>query len=173
MAKLDPGIRTIKYHGPVDVFGLYNLIVGWMGSKGCVVHNPTTKHKVTGGGLEYEYKLMCMKKEDEYHKLKMEAEFIIKDAKEVEVVRNGIKKKMLHGTLYVYVGGAVINDMQGLFVNSKFEVALGKFLNKYVTREKSEVYYTDRLDYKLIELQTEIKEFIGMNTKGNAFHDAW
>ena len=46
-------------------------------------------------------------------------------------------------------------------------------MHKYVLREKTDNIIVDRLDYKLVELQSEIKKFIDMNSKGNAYHDAW
>ena len=96
------------------------------------------------------------------------------DAEEIEVAdENGKRKKVLKGSLFMRFDRGLTFDYRGTFEKSKFKKGLEKFLVDYVYKKKLDSMWEDKLRFKMYDLQTHVKEILGMSTKSSEFTDMW
>ncbi len=87
---------------------------------------------------------------------------------EVEVVlKNGHKKKMNKGRLWVQLYGGVETDYEKIWEHNAFLAYLKSFYNKYVVRKRYEGVWWDELYYNIVlKLHSLIKERLKMTSEG-------
>ncbi len=70
---------------------------------------------------------------------------------DVEVVlRNGAKKKMTKGRIWVQLWGVIETDYHKLWEKSAFLAHLKSFYNKYVIRKRLEGVWWDEMYYNIV-----------------------
>ena len=90
------------------------------------------------------------------------------DLRDVDVVlKDGTKKKMSKGRLWVQIRGRVDVDYEGLWDKSAFLAQLKNFYNKYIIKKRIESVWWDQLQYKIVlALHALIKERLKMISEG-------
>jgi|TARA_Y100000310_G_scaffold311582_1_gene358011 hypothetical protein len=172
MVSLDrpmPEPMTIKYRGVFDMDGLYKTMQAWIEDQGYEFHEQFYKHKVPSPlGQEQEIGWYGWRKMNMYVKFWIYCYFHIWDMKDVEVVKNGEKKKMISARLHVEFRGKVELDWQNMFAGNNFLVSLQHFLNKYVLHKTITGGWEDEIYYRIHKLFYVTKEYLNMETVHNA-----
>jgi hypothetical protein len=163
----------IKFKGIFDYSGLLSMITDWMVSKSFETHQKKDKHKTRPTGGETEFKIFGWRNLTEFIKWTITIEVWGWDQNDVEVVKNGEKKKMQRGRLWIRLNSEIIADRTARFDKDHLTVTLRKFLLDKVLLHRLDSIESDMLHYRVAELQTEIKRFLGMSTTANEFADLW
>lgn len=164
--KMEPIL--VRYTGLFDFEALYGAIIDWCKNEGYIWEEETYKHKVPSPkGAELEWYWIAEKEVTDYVKFKINFFPHAWDITEVEVVKDGKRKKLTSGRIEIVILGEVAFDWQKKFKGSKFNQLLGKwyFMMK---RRDVEAFY-DNIMYRLWNLQTIIKKFFDMQTKWNEY----
>ncbi|MBN2423281.1 hypothetical protein JXB41_08720 [Candidatus Woesearchaeota archaeon] len=157
--------RTIKYRGVFDFEGLYKYVQKWLRDRDWDFFEIQAKDKPPW----LIYKWIARKKVTFYAALQINLEFWLWEPKEVEVIKEGTKKKLTDSRMKILLNGAYITDYDGDFEKSDFLKKVEKFLNGYVLYHEILLKYFDYLDYYIYGLMTDIKKFLGMETATNAY----
>ena len=86
---------------------------------------------------------------------------------EIEVVlKDGARKKMMKGRLWVQLYGQVETDYEKMWEKSAFLAGLKSFYNKYVARKEYEGIWWDELHYNIVlALHALLKERLKMTSE--------
>ncbi|MBD3204487.1 hypothetical protein GF327_09425 [Candidatus Woesearchaeota archaeon] len=157
--------RIIKYKGVFDFDGLYKFVRKWLTDRDWDFFEIEAKEKPPW----IIYKWMAFKKITFYAALQIKINFRVWEPKEVIILKDGQKKKMMDARLKIDLSGAQITDYDGDFEKSAFLKKVETFLNAYVLYHENLLKYFDYLDYYMHGLMTEIKDYLGMETASNAY----
>ena len=93
------------------------------------------------------------------------------DMHDIEVVlKDGTKKKMAKGRLWIQISHSVMTDYEKIWEKSAFLAHLKSFYNKYIVKKKFEGVWWDELYYKIVmRLHALIKERLKMASEGSEF----
>ncbi|MBW2996533.1 hypothetical protein KY332_04505 [Candidatus Woesearchaeota archaeon] len=165
--KLGLPALTIRYKGPFDFDGLYNLIVQWMKARKYWFHEKKYKHKVPlPTGAEQEITFIGDRDVTEFIKYEIKVDFHLWDMTEMEVEVKGVKKPITNARMQIILSGKVIVDPEARFGKSTFFINIRDFFLKYVLKKDIETVYGDELYYRVNKLHAAIKEFLDMQAKG-------
>ena len=110
---------------------------------------------------EAEYEAEGERDIHEYVKFKVGIHVWIRDIADVDVVKDGEKKKMQDGYLQIEVMGEINMDPNKRFAGSKFLQRLQDFYHKYVIKQTINDVWEDDLFLKMNELMGTIKNVLG------------
>lgn len=160
----------IRYTGLMDYDGLYLLIVEWFKARGYWFEEGSYKHKVPSAlGAEQEIDFTGTKRVTNYLVQNISLNIHIWDMTEVDVERNGIKKKLTNGRIQINMRGDIALDFEGQFKKSSFWEGVRDFLYRYLLLPEITGYYGDQLYYRLTKLQGSIKKYLDMQAKANEY----
>ncbi|MFH1072867.1 MAG: hypothetical protein V1743_05550 [Nanoarchaeota archaeon] len=162
----------VKYKGLFDFTGLYQMMRGWFEKNRFEFHEKLYKDKYFSPfGSETEIDWLAERKVSEYVKYEIKVFIHTWDMKEIEVVENGQKKKMTRARMTITLGGNVYLDYGGIFDKKKgrFVNLLGNILKK-ARRREIEIQYLAPLEDNVFMLQTEIKKYLNMQGKEQAYY---
>ncbi len=163
----------LKYSGIFDLSGLYKAIADWFIDYGFYLEEPVWKHKIpTPGGAEQEIGFDGWKKINEYVRYWVDLYIHMYDLVDVDVVKEGVKKKMNRAQIVMEFRAQVETDYSKRF-ETKFEMFIKDFMDKYLYKKDMDVIWTDQLYYITYKLHTKIKEFLGMETAPDPFKEVW
>ena len=157
----------IRYKGLFDFDGLYNLMVRWLKARRYWFKETDYKHKVPGPyGAEKEIYWMAEKKINDYigYTIKMYTHLF--EINDVEVIKDGEKKRLMNARLEIYFDAWVTVDFEKRMERSKIWAALADVYYKYFLKEDLESIHHDTLYYRLFRLHNLVKEFLDMEAKG-------
>jgi hypothetical protein len=168
------GLHTIiKFIGIFDFEGLLRMIRRWYLDYQYEFKDKTYKSKVPNPlGLEEEIYWEGQKKINWYVQTWIFVDIHTWDCKDVEVIKDGKKTKMMQGRIKIVLDFAIVTDYSNRF-DSPFLLDLEKFYQKYIIHHYMDNIYEDQLYYHMFRLQTEIKKFLNMSTAFNASEGRW
>lgn len=162
---------SLSYKGVFDFEGLYKIMVQWFKARRFWFHESTYKFKPgQGWGKEVEIRWVAEKKTDEFTKYFVYINMHLWHWNEVEVMRNGVKKKMVNARMEIVFRTICLYDWQNMFTKSEFTQSLFKFMVNYLMRYKVIEAHPDLIYYRVYKLHNIIKEFLEMEARGNEFH---
>ena len=165
---------VIKYRGIFDFEGLLKLIYDWMIHQDYEVHETKYKHKIPDPrGAEQELTLRGWRNVNDYVKFWLDIDIHTYDQKDVDVIKEGVKRQMVQAKIKILFNPEVELDYTNRFGGSAFLRVLQDFYHKYVIREDIQNYWEDELYYRTYKLHRLIKEFLDMETKTNASEGRW
>jgi hypothetical protein len=168
------GSAIIKYRGLFDMQELMKRINDWLVDDFYTVWEDTYKHKVPDPrGAWEEITFKSWKRITEYVKYWIRIEFRTWDQKEVEVVREGVKKQAVQARIEIILRPTVEFDWQNRFKGNRFMQGLQDFYHKYIIKRDMQDYHEDALYYRTYKLHRDIKEFLDMESKTNAYEGVW
>lgn len=174
MVKLKVTTFRIKHRGIFDMNGLFKTMRKWLFDQGYEMHEKSYKHKVpVPTGAEQEFEWWAWKRVNNYVKFHFEIFIRIYDLKQVEVIREGKKKTLTQGSLLMELAPSIEIDYQNRFGGSKLMQSLHDFYVKYVMNYPIDLKWGDEIYYRMLKLQTVIKEYLNFETKTNAYQDMW
>jgi hypothetical protein len=157
--------ERIKYQGIVDFESLYRTMVHWFRSRKYDFYESLYKDKPPELELEWTAK----RKLDDFYQYKINIEFHLFDIREVEVIKEGVKKKMIDCRMMIQFDPIVVWDWQDRWKGNKFVEMAFKFYTQYVIMRELELKYADPLWYHTYQLHEKVKECLGMETAGNTY----
>jgi hypothetical protein len=165
---------VIKYRGVFDFEGMLRLIYDWMIHDDFEVHEKKYKHKIPDvRGAEQELTMSGWRRVNAYVKFHVDADMHLWEMKEVDVVRSGIKKKLVQARMRLILAPTVELDYTNRFAGSAFLQSLQDFYHKFIIKQDIQNYWEDELYYRTYKLHRLIKEFLDMETKTNASEGRW
>lgn len=168
--KISVPTMRLKYIGLFDFDGLYQLLVDWMKNRRYWFKETSYKHKVPSPfGAEQEIDFSGEKRVTEHLTHSITIAIHLYDLTEVDIEQHGIKKKLTNARMEINFDGTIELDYQGIWKGKKFLETLRDFYYKYIIRKDLENVYMDQLVYRIAKLQNTVKEFLDMQSKGNAY----
>ena len=159
----------LKFKGVFDFEGLYRLMAKWFMDRQYDFYEKLFKNKPP----ELEIEWVAKRKVDELYQFKIRLYFHLWDVKEVEAIKEGVKKKLTSCRMIIEFDPSVIIDYQDRWSESKFTQSLLKFYVLNVVKREVELKYADPLWYINYRLHNLVKEYLDMEVKGNAYADMW
>lgn len=159
----------VRFEGPFDFDGMYAAMTDWAKNYGYLFHEKTYKHKVPSSkGAEKEFEWVLTKKVSEDTKYKIVIDSHIWDLKEFKIKG---QKSLDTGRIDLNIKGTLIIDYQKQFEGKgKFVAWLGeKYFILKGPKISLELY--DNLHYRILNLQSILKKFMGHKTKNHAYKD--
>ncbi len=166
--------HVIKYNGIFDLDSLYKMIYEWFMDRGYYFEETGYKHKVPNpSGAEDEVTWSGWRKTTEYMREWVTVYFFFWGKRDVEVIKEGKKVKLTKSRMLIELDGRIELDYQKRWEQSQFGQYLRDFYHKYIVKKELESIWWDRLYYIMLKLHNEIKEFLDMQSKENAYYDMW
>lgn len=166
--KLGTPTLTVKYSGVYDFDELYKRLQEWVRDDGYHFEERDyrTKRPSPAGG-EHDIQWDGWKNITPYARYWFFITWKIWDMKEVEVIKDGRKKKLSKGRVRIMFRAELEVNWQGR------KSALLDFYNRYIGKKRIEKAWWDELYCKMHKLQTQTKELLDMQTQTNSHYDAW
>ncbi|HLD87532.1 MAG TPA: hypothetical protein VJB12_05730 [Candidatus Nanoarchaeia archaeon] len=160
----------IQHKGVWDMDGLLKLIAGFYTEHKFKFYEKQQRHRHPGPfGVERFYVFEAYRNVDEYHRFNSFIRLETFDEQDVEVIgRDGSKRMMAKGRLWIQMGCRVDNDFDERWTKSWFSLNLRKFFNTRVIPKRMELRFWDTLYYTvLLKLHTLITEKLKMESRFN------
>ena len=159
----------VQYKGIMDMQDLYESIAEFFRRKKFKFYEIQQRLRRPGPfGAEILYQFKATREVEEYYEWIVDITIETFDMHDVEVVvRDGTKKKMTKGRIWMYISGKVEMDHSKIFEKSAFFAHIRGFYHKYVIKKKIEGIWWDELYYKIVlKLHSLIKERLKMASEG-------
>ena len=102
-------------------------------------------------GAEIFYQFEAKRKVEEYYEWIVNINIETFDMRDIEVVmKDGTKKKMSKGRIWVQLYGNCDTDYEKVWEKSAFLAQLKGFYNKYIVKKRFEGIWWDELYYKIV-----------------------
>jgi len=163
------GPLYIQYKGIFDMQDLYETIIDFFRQKKFKFYEKQQRHRRPGPfGAEILYQFEASREVEEYYQWVVNVNIETFDVHDVDVVlKDGTKKKMTKGRLWVQILHKVVIDYEKLWEKNAFLAHLKSFYNKYIIRKRLEGVWWDELYYNIVlALQALIKERLKMLSEG-------
>ena len=159
----------IQYKGIMDMQDLYETIADFFRQKKFKFYEKQQRLRRPGPfGAEILYQFEARRKIEEYYEWIIYVNIETFDMHDIDVVlKDGTKKKMTKGRIWVQLYGNCITDYEKVFENSAFLAHIKSFYNKYIVRKRLEGVWWDEMYYKVVlRLHALIKERLKMLSEG-------
>lgn len=159
----------IQYKGIWDMQDLYETVADFFRQKKFKLYEKQQRYRKPGPfGAEILYQFEAKRKVEEYYEWTVNVNIETFDERDIDVVlRNGTKKKMTKGRVWIQISGRVETDYEKIWEKSAFLAHLKSFYNKYIVRKRFEGIWWDELYYKIVmRLHALLKERLKMASEG-------
>ncbi|MBI2101153.1 hypothetical protein HYT53_00940 [Candidatus Woesearchaeota archaeon] len=159
----------IQYKGIFDMQDVYETIADFFRQKKFKLQESQHRLRRPGPfGAEVAHNFIARRKVEDYYQWIVNVNIETFDLHDVEVVlKDGTKKKMAKGRLWIQLYGTVETDYEKIWEKSAFLAHLKSFYNKYIVKKRIESVWWDELYYKIVlGLHALIKERLKMASEG-------
>ena len=159
----------LQYKGIFDMQDLYQTIADFFKEKKFKFYEKQQRLRRPGPfGAEVRHEFQAIRNVEEYYRWEVNVNMETFDMHDVEVLgRNGLRKKMSKGRLWIQMYGNCETDYEKVWEKSAFLAQLKSFYNKYIVRKTFEGIWWDELYYKVfMRLHALIKERLKMASEG-------
>ncbi|PIU30102.1 hypothetical protein COT07_02545 [Candidatus Woesearchaeota archaeon CG07_land_8_20_14_0_80_44_23] len=158
---------VLKYKGIFDIGALYKFMSHWLINEGFEFYETKYKHKPPKIEINWE----ANKRITSYVKYIMEIHFYFYGVNDVEVIKDGAKRKMQDARVVITFSGKVETDYPDIYGDknwekNKFFVKAKKFFENYIIRQDLDVKHIDSFYYYILRFYEDVKSFLGMETVG-------
>jgi hypothetical protein len=160
----------VEFKGIFDCEGLYRFIIKWLQDRSFEFHEKTYKHKPGMVGKEQEMKWEAWQKANDYIRYWFDIYIHVWDMQEVEVIKDNQKVIQIKVRIRIVIGGRVERDWQKAFAKKDYFRRVRGFMDKYLLYKDLTGVWGDIVHYKVVKLQNEIKEYLGMETTSRAYY---
>ena len=160
----------IRYKGVFDMQDVYETIADFFMQKKFKFYEKQQRYRKPGPfGAEILYQFDATRKVEDYYQWIVSVTIETFDMHDVEVVlKDGTKKKMSKGRIWVQILGHVQTDYEGLWEKSAFLAHLKSFYLKYIARKRYEGVWWDEFYYNIIlRLHALLQERLKMLSEVN------
>jgi hypothetical protein len=160
-------VTTLKYKGIFDIGALYKFMSSWLINEKFTFYETSYKHK----GLELELSWQGDKKVTAYVKYIMNIEFHFYGITDVDVIKDGKKKKMQDSRVVIKFFGKVETDYKDIYGDNNWEknsfLHQAKiFFENYIIKQDLDINHVDRFYYYILRFYEDVKAHLGMDTVG-------
>ena len=159
----------VQYKGIFDMQDLYETIADFFRQKKFKLYEKQQRlRRPSPFGAEILYAFEARRKVEDYYEWIVNINIETFDFRDIEVVlKDGTKKKMIKGRLWIQLYGNCVTDYEKIWEKSAFLAHLKSFYNKYIVRKRFEGIWWDELYYKIVlRLHALIKERLKMSSEG-------
>ena len=159
----------VQYKGIFDMDDLYQSIADFFRRKKFKFYERQQRLRKPGPfGSEILYQFEAKREVEDYYEWQVFITIETFDLRDIEVVaKDGTKKKMSKGRVWVQLWGNVETDYTKMWEKSAFMAHLRSFYNKYIIRKKLEGVWWDELYYNIVmKAHSLIKERLKMMSEG-------
>lgn len=158
-------VATLRYKGVFDFDGMTTYLINWFKKRDFQINEKKHKHKMScPHGFEVEWNIEAFKKIDDYYKHYTITKMHLWDAYQVDAVKDGKKIKLWSARIEIKTQFKVECDYQGRWEKKPWLKKLRNFYDQYIIKKEIIAKHADPLYFKLLELHTELKKFIGMES---------
>jgi len=160
----------LQYKGIMDMQDLYESIADFFKQKKFKFYERQQRlRKPSPFGSEILYEFEATRKVEDYYEWMVNVTIETFDLHDIDVVlKDGTKKKMSKGRLWIQLSGVCVTDYEKIWEKSAFLAQLKSFYNKYIIKKTYEGVWWDELYYKIVlRLHALIKERLKMVSEVN------
>jgi len=165
--------QMILFKGIFDFDELYKALHDWFIFRSYTFHESKYKLKSKDTGKEKEIIWTAWRKETDFVKNWFDIHIQVWNIEPVEVIKDGEKKILTKGRLYVRVNGRIECDYDNRFEYSKFKQKLRQFLINFVIKGKIDSMWGDKVQFMQYKVLDVVKQTLDMQIKGNEHFDVW
>ena len=147
----------LKHRGLFNHSQLVKGIQQWLVDNNYKFHAPKYKLKAS----EAEYEIEGERDVTEYVRFRIMLHIWARDITDVEIVKDGEKKKMQDGYIQMEITGTLEMDYNARFGGNKFMQWLQDFYHDYIIKQTIGDVWEDDLFLKLNQLTGAIKSILG------------
>ncbi|MEK6983163.1 MAG: hypothetical protein AABX33_01195 [Nanoarchaeota archaeon] len=162
----------IQYKGIWDMQDLYETVADFFRQKKFKFYEKQQRLRRPGPfGAEILYDFEATRKVEEFYLWKVTVKLETFDERDIEIVlKDGTKKKMTKGRIWIYIDGIVDMDYEKSWEKTAFLAHLKGFYNKYIVKKRIEGLWWDELQYKIVlRLHALLKERLKMASEISEF----
>lgn len=160
--------ERIQYIGVFDFGELYKQMQTWYSEKEYKFHEKVYKQKPGQSEIELEWE--GYREETPYVRFWVHIYIHLFDLQDVEIIHEGVKKKMNKARLSIDIWGKLELDWQEEFERSRFTRKLRDFFHTFIFSETKDLgMYWDKLYYHIFGFHTAIKEYLDLQTRYSAY----
>ena len=162
----------VQYKGIFDMQDVYETIADFFRQKKFKFYETQQRLRKPGPfGAEILYQFKATRKVEEYYEWIVDITIETFDMHDVDVVlKDGAKKKMTKGRIWIQILGRVEMDYEKVWEKSAFLAQLKGFYHKYIIKKTIEGVWWDELYYKIVlKLHALIQERLKMASEGFEF----
>ena len=159
----------LQHKGIWDMQDIYETIADFFRENKFKLQEKFQRHRSPSPfGVERQHILEGSREVEHYYKWVVTATIETFDEHEVEVVtKDGTKKKMTKGRMWVRISGVVEMDYEKIYESKPFFAQLRNFYHNYIVKKKIEGVWWDQLYYHIVlKLHAKIKERLKMISEG-------
>lgn len=166
-------LSKLRYKGIFDLPNLYHKMFMWGEERDYEFFERAYKHKWRGKSAEIELKWIFQQELSSFTKALIKVHFHLWDYKEVEVVKDGVKKKMNSARMFIDFTGEMHMDWQNRWSDTWWKRKMRDFYIDYVMRQEAATSWWDKLWYNANKLQQLTKRELGMESESDVYDDMW
>jgi hypothetical protein len=169
MEYVDTGTTLIKHKGLYDFEGTYQMILAFLYDRQYFVQEDRYKDKKRNAlGNEIRVVISAQRRINSYYRYVFKIDMWAWDAKEIDAVENGKKVKRMTGRILFKVSTGFDIDWTNKYTGSAFNEFLGSLVKK-MKKNEIKILNEDYQEYENYALQTQIKNYLKMETDTNAY----
>lgn len=173
IATLHTRFGKVRFKGLFDLNTLYNHMIHWAHEREYEFFETAYKHKWRGKTAEVEIKWRMEQEINTFAKGLIKVHFHLWNFREVEVVKNGQKRRMNEARMFIDFTGELQLDWQQRWNDTWWKRKMRDFYINYVLRQEIESHWWDKLWYNANKLQQETKRTLGMESESEIYDDMW
>ena len=163
-AKGHPAL-TLKYKGIIDYNKPSTFVIRWLLDRNFEINEKMHKHKMScPHGFEIERDIYAERKIDDYFRHDLLVRFHMWDAFEVDAVKHGKKVKLWNTRIELQFHFDIVCDYADRWGAHPLLEKLRNFYDQYIIKKEIIINHADPTYYKLLSLQSRVKEILEMET---------
>ncbi|MBI1970551.1 hypothetical protein HYS47_02305 [Candidatus Woesearchaeota archaeon] len=166
-------ISQLRYKGVFDFEQLYRLMRAWFAERQYEFFEVKYKDKDKTMGHELEITWKADRKINDFCRNDIKMFIHCWDMNEMEVVKDGKKKKVFKGRMMITFDASLTLDYQGLWDGSKLQRFLRELYIKHIIWHEIDDVWGDKLWYEVNKLQQLVKRFLDMEAHSDVYDDMW
>lgn len=160
--------EKIQFIGVFDYDELYRKMQAWYKEREYEFREKAYKQKPGASEIELEWE--GYRNETSYVRFWVNIYVHIYDLQDVEIIHEGVKKKMNKARMQMEISGRIELDWQKEFDQTKYLRRLRDFFHTFVFSETKDLgMYWDKLYYHIYGFHTAIKNYLDLQTKYSAY----
>jgi len=138
--------KTLTYEGLFNTKDLYQLVHKWFFDKGFDNSEKKNFEHVYPTGKQIEAEMWPWRKMTDYSRMILKVHFLITNIKEVEIVKDGLKKKLNQGKVIMTVNSYHETDYENKWESKALFIFLRTLFDKFVFS-----VHTGKYDQQIID----------------------
>lgn len=166
-------ISQLRYKGIFDFEQLYRIMRAWFSEREYDFFEKKYKDKDKIMGHEIEVDWHAEREINEFCQNHIRIFFHGWDMNEIDVVKDGKKKKVFKGRMLITFSAHLEMDYQNLWEKTAFHRFLRTFYIKNIIWHEIDDIWSDKLWYEANKIQQLAKQYLEMESHSDVYDDMW